>query len=321
MDIFNFMWRYKNMVTGKPKFKDEDNPQIVDSVTAVDSPKNISEHYWDRKMTAQGTSQLVYVNGSKSSEGEKKMIKPIPIILATTNATKIRKITRFAEIWQWEHRIGLRVYTPNDIGIADIDCPEIYYTFEQNAALKVDHMIWTLNEDRGLKCDFDIKKDPYIIMANDSGLEIPVLNNWPGVKTKRCCKGTDMTSAEYILYELNRKIPNSEDHDGYVVNATVAKLFNYGTDNVFTSSSKDFQDVIISRPECSDKVFTMWDICSPYRVYSNGYIAQCKTYTQMSIDESILYGDYMWKSFESVMKCIEPEINEYIERRKKEEEV
>ena len=48
------------MVTGKPKFKDENN------VTAV-VPPSISEHYWDRKMTAQGTTQLVYVNGSKSS--------------------------------------------------------------------------------------------------------------------------------------------------------------------------------------------------------------------------------------------------------------
>ena len=31
------------MVTGKPKFKDEDDPQIVDNVTAVDPPKSISE--------------------------------------------------------------------------------------------------------------------------------------------------------------------------------------------------------------------------------------------------------------------------------------
>lgn len=278
----------------------------------IEGPSDNS-HY-DKRVSTSEEVQMTYIGKGKKTEEDKQMIKPIPIILATTNPTKIRKITRFAEIWQWEHRIELRVYTPNDIGIADIDCPEIYYTFEQNAALKVDHMIWTLNEDRGLKCDFDIKKDPYIIMASDSGLEIPALNNWPGVKTKRCCMGTglNMTSAEYILHELNRKIPNSEDHDGYVVNATVAKLFNYGTDNVFTSSSKDCQDVIISRPECSDKVFTAWDICSPYK-YFNGQLHKCKTYTEMSINESIIYGDYMWQSFEKVMKPFKGYINEYIE--------
>lgn len=275
--------------------------------------------HYDRKTSTGCTAQIMYVRESKKLEEDKNMIKPIPIILATTNPTKITKMRRFAEIWQWNHRIQLAVYTPSDIGIDDIDCPEIYYTFEQNAALKVDHMIWTLNEDPRVKCDFDIKKDPYIIMASDSGLEIPVLNNWPGVKTKRCCEGTGMTSAEYILHEINCKIPNIEDHDGCVTNATVAKLFNcIKDDNIFTSSAKHQQDVIIARPECSDKLYTVWDICSPYK-YFNGQLNQCKTYTQMTIDESILHGDYMWKSFEKVMAPFESLINEYIDLHSKED--
>ena len=312
------------MVKGRIKFKDEDDPQIVDNVTAVDPPKSISEHYWDRKMTAQGTTQLVYVNGSKSSEGEKKMIKPIPIILATTNATKIEKFMRFIEVWEWNHQIKLKGYTIYDLGIKNFDCPEIYYTYEANAALKADYMKYMLKEDPDVKCDFDINKDPYIIMANDSGLEIPALDNWPGIRTKRCCKGTDMTSAEYILHEIGCKLPKDEDHDGVMKTSTVALLTNFDASEAIhwtQCSGKGEQDVNIEHPTCPEKLYTAWDICSPYRVYSNGYIAQCKTYTQMSIDESILYGDYIWKSFDSVMKCIEPEINEYIERRKKEEEI
>lgn len=311
------------MVTRKLKFKDEDNPQIVDSVTDVDPPKSISEQYWGRKMTAQGTTQLVYVNGSESSEGEKKMIKPIPIILATTNATKLDMFMRFIELWEWNHHIKLKGYTIYDLGIKNFDCPEIYYTYEANANLKADYMKYMLKEDPDVKCDFDINKDPYIIMANDSGLEIPALDNWPGVRTKRCCKGTDMTSAEYILHEIGCKLPNDEDHDGVMKTSTTVLLTNFGANDAIRwrrCVGKGEQDVNIVHPTFPKKLYTAWDICRPYRVYSNGYTDQCKTYSQMTIDESILYGDYIWKSFDSVMKCIEPEINEYIERCKKEEE-
>lgn len=313
------------MVKGRIKFKDEDDPHSVDNVTAVGPPKSVSEHYWDRKMTAEGTTQLVYISGSKNSEGEKKMIKPIPIILATTNATKIEKFHRFVEIWGWNHHTRLEMYTPKDLGIENFDCPEIYYTYEANAALKADYMKYMLKEDPGVKCDFNIDKDPYIILANDSGLEIPALDNWPGVKTKRCCKGTDMTSAEYILHKVGCKLPIDEDRDGVMKTSTVALFTNFDTSAVkcirwAKCVGNGEQDVNISRPTWPEKLYTAWDICSPYRVYSNGYMAQCKTYTQMSVDESILYGDYMWKSFDEVMKCVGSQIDAYIEQLKEEEE-
>ena len=239
--------------------------------------------------------------------------KELPIIVATTNPTKIKRFEWFIKLWSWNTKINAKMYTLNDLGITDFNCPEIYYDFRSNAALKRDMLFWRINEDpaSSFKCDIKmITRDHYVILADDSGVEIPELNYWPGVKTKRCGDEYNMTSAQMITNRVFSEIPDLDDHWGIINSAIAAKcVYNDCTDakkqrRTEVLDAQCSQNVRFVKSPTDAGLETAWDICAPFVKLHDGTIYQCNTYSGMTIQTSILYGDYMWKAFEAVMNRI-----------------
>ena len=76
----------------------------------------------------------------------------------------------------------------------NIDIPEDGTTFYDNALKKAQAI-------------YNLTKTP--ILADDSGLCIKYLNNWPGVETHRFLNGTDRDRNNYILNKM-KDIPKDE---------------------------------------------------------------------------------------------------------------
>ncbi len=112
------------------------------------------------------------------------------IVLATQNVHKIR-----------EFREMLKNLTKCDLlslyNFPTYTCPEeTGATFEENASLKALHAAKTLNK---------------IVIADDSGLVVPALNNEPGVRSRRYA-GDDATDAENRKKLLDALEGKSELH-------------------------------------------------------------------------------------------------------------
>lgn len=100
------------------------------------------------------------------------------MIFATNNENKLRELKKILNIDN--------IKSLKDIGL-DIDIPESGKTFYENALIKA-------------KTIYEITKIPTI--ADDSGLILCELGNWPGVYTKRIeidAKKHNMTRNEYLI--------------------------------------------------------------------------------------------------------------------------
>lgn len=112
-----------------------------------------------------------------------RMTKP-RILFATNNLGKVTEAQVFAA------GADMQLATPKELGLK-LDVDETGTTYEQNALLKAEAFQRELN-------------DPSIIViADDSGIEIPVLNNEPGIHSRRW-KGYPMTDQEIIDYCLQQ---------------------------------------------------------------------------------------------------------------------
>lgn len=100
------------------------------------------------------------------------------ILIATHNDGKLSMIKQLFP--------DKRILSLNDLEYF-IDPEETGETFEENAILKAKFYHENLNE---------------ICIADDSGICIPVLNNFPGVHTKRWFKGTDRERNLAIIDKL-----------------------------------------------------------------------------------------------------------------------
>ena len=111
------------------------------------------------------------------------------IIIASGNKGKIKEAQEILK--------EFKIVSMKDIGI-DIDVEEDQETFEGNAVKKAETIAKVL---KGKKC-----------IADDSGIEIEVLNGFPGVYTKRWFDGTDRERNLKLIEKLkgfskeNRKI-------------------------------------------------------------------------------------------------------------------
>lgn len=101
------------------------------------------------------------------------------IIVASNNKGKINEIQ--------EILIGFNIVSLKEKGI-EIDVEEDRKTFEGNAMKKAKTIAQMAN---GIKC-----------LADDSGIEIEILNGFPGVYTKRWHKGTDRERNLEIIEKL-----------------------------------------------------------------------------------------------------------------------
>ncbi len=111
------------------------------------------------------------------------------ILIASNNKNKIQEIK--TKLPNYE------IFSLKDLGI-DIDVVEDGITYEENSYKKAFEI-------------HQILKDEYIVIADDSGLEVEALNNYPNIYTARCVgeKSDSETLCNHILdkmkNEKNRK--------------------------------------------------------------------------------------------------------------------
>ncbi|GAA0086890.1 XTP/dITP diphosphatase [Clostridium sp. CTA-7] len=110
------------------------------------------------------------------------------LIIASNNQGKIKEIKKVLE------NIPLKVLSLNDIGV-DIDVEEDGITFEENAKKKSEEIYKELI-NRG--------ESDFIVMSDDSGLEVEYLNGEPGVYSARYAgeHGNDKKNNEKLLIRL-----------------------------------------------------------------------------------------------------------------------
>lgn len=123
------------------------------------------------------------------------------IILASNNKNKIREIKQILKDFKVE------IISLKEAGI-NIEVEENGNTFIENAYIKA-------------KAIYDLKKGEYMVLADDSGLEVDVLNGEPGVYSARFAgeHGNDKKNNEKLLSLLKDK--KGEDRKGKFVCAMV----------------------------------------------------------------------------------------------------
>lgn len=114
------------------------------------------------------------------------------IILATNNDHKISEIKNILGD-------GFEVLSLKEVGI-DTDIEENEQTLQENSYIKADFVAKSLEESGYPR--------PFIVAADDTGLEVEALNGAPGVHSARYAEGTDHNSEANmakLLHELEGK--------------------------------------------------------------------------------------------------------------------
>ena len=119
------------------------------------------------------------------------------IIFATGNANKMVEVREILKDLQTE------VFSLKDAGIT-VDVEENGATFEENALIKVDGIAAWCGEN-GIPAMPDRDPSEFIILADDSGLEIDKLNKEPGVYSARYM-GYDTSYREKNANPTNNRI-------------------------------------------------------------------------------------------------------------------
>lgn len=107
------------------------------------------------------------------------------IVFATENPGKLNEVREFAALYD------ITILSPSEAGLDPIEVEETGTTYEANARLKVEAY---MNQPRAKEL---------IICGDDTGCEIPALNNEPGIHTRRWL-GYRMSDDEIIGYVLGR---------------------------------------------------------------------------------------------------------------------
>jgi len=125
------------------------------------------------------------------------------IIFTTTNSGKVQEASRLLQLE------NIKVFSLNDLNDFNLpQIPETGITFEENARIKA----------RGY---FDLLKKPLI--ADDSGLIVPALNNEPGVLSARYSGGNSTTAKNNALLLKKMKHLKASDRNAYFHCALVYK--------------------------------------------------------------------------------------------------
>lgn len=113
------------------------------------------------------------------------------IVYATTNPGKFEEVSKLFTVHE------LMIHTPKEFGV-NLDVEETGSTLEENAILKAESYLSKL-------------PDNFVVIGDDTGVEIKALNGEPGIKVRRW-KGYQMTDQEIFDYCLLRMkgIPKGE---------------------------------------------------------------------------------------------------------------
>lgn len=115
------------------------------------------------------------------------------ILIGSNNKDKILVFQRFFE------PLGIKIETPDSIGLSNFDPPETGKTFDENALEKA----------------IAFGKETIIpTIADDSGVCIYALGGLPGIKSRRFIPGSDKDRNQYVL-KLLSKYEDWEDRSAY----------------------------------------------------------------------------------------------------------
>lgn len=244
------------------------------------------------------------------------MEKHIHVVIASSSSIKIEKMEAVISSFAFRTGIKLIPVTLDNMLVDHISCIEPYYNYESNAILKVDTAYYHLNEGKiiGGPGQMWFDHEPYIIMANDSGLEIPFLNGWPGIFTKRCGKVASLSAAEAIIAKLGDNIKDLTKNCGELISATTImcvrpsanreRVANAPNDRKEMLTEITTQDVRIIDTKSYDHVH---DICRPYVKLSDDTVKMAPdTLSRMDIQTSWMYGDYCCVSVENALMKAKP---------------
>ena len=137
------------------------------------------------------------------------------LIIASNNKKKIKELKEILSGLEFE------VYSLNDMGI-DIEVVEDGTTFEENARKKAIE-IYDYLKEKG--------ENDFLVLSDDSGLEVDCLNGAPGVYSARYAgeHGNDAANNKKLLEEL--KNVKGEDRRGRFVCA-IALIDTNGNSNI-----------------------------------------------------------------------------------------
>ena len=175
------------------------------------------------------------------------------IVLASNNSKKIKEIKDILNGLEYE------VYSLNDMDI-NIDVEEDGITFEENSKKKATE-IYSYLKKRG--------EDNFLVLADDSGLEVDSLNGAPGVYSARYAgeHGNDYKKARFVcvisLVDENgeTKVVRGEV-DGYIIEELKTEggfgydpLFFYeGFNKTFGEASSEEKNAISHRGNALKKL-------------------------------------------------------------------
>lgn len=110
------------------------------------------------------------------------------LVLATNNKNKVKEIREIL------HGLKLEIVTLEEVGI-NVDVEENGQSFIENALIKAREIARLLRENGN---------ESFIVMADDSGLEVPYLNGEPGIYSARYAgiHGDDSANNEKLLSKL-----------------------------------------------------------------------------------------------------------------------
>ena len=158
------------------------------------APKEITGHL--RSQTRRNLSVTDWLQNSPSSTTEfLNRTDRIPLVVATNNLGKLREIQEIMNDSGLE--FALELFRPHDLGI-NLDVDETGSTYAENAALKV----------KAFRDAVKLQFQKYIIIADDSGLEVDVLDGKPGIRSSRYApipNANDEDRRRYLLSGLRQK--------------------------------------------------------------------------------------------------------------------
>ncbi|MBU5256136.1 XTP/dITP diphosphatase [Tissierella praeacuta] len=110
-------------------------------------------------------------------------MKKRKLVLSTGNQHKVEEIKNILE------GLSIEVVSKKDVGLGELDVVEDGYTLEENSLKKAKALAEKLD---------------YMILADDSGLFVDILNGEPGVYSSRYAgeEGNDVKNNDKLLHEL-----------------------------------------------------------------------------------------------------------------------
>ena len=116
------------------------------------------------------------------------------ILIASNNKGKIAEFKKYLN--------GYEVYSLKDLGI-NIDVEEDGTTYEENSYKKA----------------YEISKlvENYIVISDDSGLEVEALDNYPNIYTSRCAGDENIGDSKVLCEHILGKMENKENRNAKFV--------------------------------------------------------------------------------------------------------